>query len=206
MLDAHDRTASCPERFLQQAAQNNLTIAMPSTPASYFHFLRDHALSQRRAPLVVFTPKSMLRLKAAVSAATDLTEGQLQPVIGDAEADPTKVSRVLLCTGKITWDLMAARNDQTREDIAIVRIEQLYPLNIPAVHAALAWYSSNADFVWVQEEPENQGAWTYMLLNLVPHLDRVLTAITREASASTATGSHNVHAREQADLVTRALG
>lgn len=201
-----DHSSARPERYLQMAAQNNLTIAMPSAPASYFHLLRRQCLSPRRVPMVVFTPKSMLRHKRAVSAATDFTAAQFEPVIDDAAVQPQAVSRIILCAGKITWDLVTAREAANRDDVAIIRLEQLYPLPAAQIRAALNRYPRQAQLVWVQEEPENQGAWTYMLLNLVPHLDRVLLSVTREASASPATGSHSVHTREQAELVNRALG
>ncbi|MDP3972845.1 MAG: multifunctional oxoglutarate decarboxylase/oxoglutarate dehydrogenase thiamine pyrophosphate-binding subunit/dihydrolipoyllysine-residue succinyltransferase subunit [Candidatus Nanopelagicales bacterium] len=201
-----DHSSGRPERFLQMAAQDNMIVAMPSTPASYFHLLRRQILAAPQVPLIVFTPKSMLRLKAASSQASDFTDIAFRPVIGDETVDPNRVKRVLLCTGKITWDLRAARQEAGRNDVAIVRLEQLYPLPTEELRAELDRYPADAEFWWVQEEPENQGAWTYLLLNLVPHLDRVLMSATRPASASPATGSHRVHAWEQADLMSRALG
>jgi len=187
------------------AAQDNMTIAMPSTPASYFHFLRWQAKAPHHKPLVVFTPKSMLRLKAAASAKEDFTEAQLQPVIGDTSVDPTKVKSILLCSGKVTWDLMAARAKQERDDVAIVRCERLYPLPAEEILEILGGFPADSTLTWVQEEPENQGAWPYMLLNLVPHLDRVLSAVSRPASASPAVGLHSVFEREQAEIVERAF-
>ncbi len=200
-----DHSSARPERYLQMAAQDNMTIAMPSTPASYFHFLRWQALAPHHKPLVVFTPKSMLRLKAAASAKEDFTNRQLEPVIGDDTVDPSKVTSVLLCTGKVTWDLVAARTAQARDDVAIVRVERLYPLPTAEILAAVSKFPADATFTWVQEEPENQGAWPYMLLSLVRHLDRVLACVSRTASASPAVGSHSVFEREQAEIVEHAF-
>ncbi len=200
-----DHSSGRPERFLQLAAQDNLIISMPSTPASYFHLLRRQILAAPRVPLVVFTPKSMLRLKAASSTASDFTDSDFRPVIGDDTVDPDGVRRVLLCAGKVTWDLVNARRETGRGDVAIVRLERLYPLPVDELRAELDRYPAGAELCWVQEEPENQGAWTYLLLNLVPHLDRVLLSATRPASASPATGSQRVHLAEQAALISRAL-
>jgi 2-oxoglutarate dehydrogenase E1 component len=147
----------------------------------------------------------MLRLKAAASAKEDFTEAQLQPVIGDTSVDPTKVKSILLCSGKVTWDLMAARAKQERDDVAIVRCERLYPLPAEEILEILGGFPADSTLTWVQEEPENQGAWPYMLLNLVPHLDRVLSAVSRPASASPAVGLHSVFEREQAEIVERAF-
>ena len=200
-----DHSSARPERYLQMAAQDNMTIAMPSTPASYFHFLRWQAKAPHHKPLIVFTPKSMLRLKAASSRIEDFTEAQLQPVISDDVVDRDKVTKILLCAGKVTWDLMAARAARGRDDVAIVRLERLYPLPADEVREALAKFPTDASLTWVQEEPENQGAWPYMLLNLVPHLDRVLNCVSRPPSASPAVGLHSVFEREQADIVERAF-
>ena len=200
-----DHSSARPERFLQLAAQGNMTIAMPSTPASYFHCLRWQALSFHHKPLIIFTPKSMLRLKAAASAREDFTADAFRPVIADRTEDPSKVKIVLLCSGKVTWDLMAARAANHREDVAIVRIERLYPLPAEEVNEAIAPYSPQTRLRWVQEEPANQGAWPYMLLNMVPHLDRILESVARPPSASPASGSHAVYEREQAGLIQAAL-
>ena len=200
-----DHSSARPERYLQMAAQDNMTIAMPSTPASYFHFLRWQAKAPHHKPLIVFTPKSMLRLKAASSRIEDFTEAQLLPVISDDVVDRDKVTKILLCAGKVTWDLMAARAARGRDDVAIVRLERLYPLPADEVREALAKFPTDASLTWVQEEPENQGAWPYMLLNLVPHLDRVLNCVSRPPSASPAVGLHSVFEREQADIVERAF-
>jgi 2-oxoglutarate dehydrogenase E1 component len=205
-----DHSSGRIERFLQLFAEDNMTVAHPSTPASYFHLLRWHAYHEPRRPLVVFTPKSMLRLKAAASAVEDFTSGTFRPVIPETEGgiDPAGVRRVLLCGGKVYYDLLAARAKRTGsggEQVAIVRFEQLAPLSADDVTAALASYG-DAQLVWVQEEPANQGAWPFMALNLPALLGgRPLSCVSRAASASPASGSHKVHDQEQADLVDRAF-
>jgi 2-oxoglutarate decarboxylase len=200
-----DHSSARPERFLQLAAENNLTIAMCSTPANYFHLLRRQGLSSVRRPLVAFTPKSLLRHKAAISQLDDFTEGTFAPVIGDARtaAAPDRLRRVLVCSGKIFYDLEAARGE--RDDIAIVRVEQLYPLPAAEIRAELDRYP-DAELVWVQEEPENQGAWPYVALHLPAQLaGRALRVVSRRASAATAVGSHSVHEAQQQQVVNLAL-
>jgi 2-oxoglutarate dehydrogenase E1 component len=205
-----DHSSGRIERFLQLFAEDNMTVAHPSTPASYFHLLRWHAYHEPRRPLVVFTPKSMLRLKAAASAVEDFTSGRFRPVIPETEGgiDPAGVRRVLLCGGKVYYDLLAARAKRAGtggEQVAIVRFEQLAPLSADDVTAALAPYG-DAQLVWVQEEPANQGAWPFMALNLPALLGgRSLSCVSRAASASPASGSHKVHDQEQADLVDQAF-
>jgi len=200
-----DHSSARPERFLQMAAQGNMTVAMPSTPASYFHLLRWQALSAHHKPAIIFTPKSMLRLKAAASRIEEFTDGEFRPVIDDTSVNNDDVKLVLLCTGKITWELFAERERLGRKDVAIVRVERLYPLPIADIRKALDHFPNDAKLRWVQEEPENQGAWPYMLLNLVPHLDRLLASTTRPASAATATGLHSVFEREQKLLLADAF-
>ena len=201
-----DHTSGQPERWLQLAAEDNLRITNPTTPANYFHLLRRQALSPKRKPLVVFTPKSLLRHRACVSAVSDFTAGSFQPVLGDPEADPAAVKRVLLCTGKIYYDLLAARAERGITDTALIRLEQLYPLPVDEVRAALAAYPGAEDVAWVQEEPANRGAWSFIALNLLEHLDGVrLRRISRPAAAASATGSTKVHEIEQAALLQAAL-
>jgi 2-oxoglutarate dehydrogenase E1 component len=188
------------------AAENNVTVAICSTPANWFHLLRRQGLSKVRRPLVAFTPKSLLRLKAAVSQLDDFTTGTFQRVIPDATADPAKVERVVLCTGKVYYDLLAARTKDNREDIALVRVEQLYPLPADEARAEVARFP-DAELMWAQEEPANQGSWPFIALNLPQELDgRLLKHATRPASASPAVGSSSVHAQQQAELVAKALG
>jgi 2-oxoglutarate dehydrogenase E1 component len=201
-----DHTSGRPERWLQQAAEDNLRLAIPTTPANYFHLLRRQALSPKRKPLVVFTPKSLLRHKDCVSAVSDFTTGEFRPVIEDHQADPAAVRRVLLCSGKVYYDLAQARAARQLTDTAIVRVEQLAPLPVDQVRAALGSFPAVADVAWVQEEPANQGAWSFVALNLLEHLDGVrLRRISRPATAASATGSTKVHELEQAALIEAAL-
>jgi multifunctional 2-oxoglutarate metabolism enzyme len=194
-----------PERFLQLAAENNMTVAMCSTPANYFHLLRRQGLSPVRRPLIAFTPKSLLRLKAAVSDLDDFTTGTFRPVIGDT-VDPAGVRRLLMCSGKIYYDLIAERERTGRTDIGIVRVEQLYPLPADELMAELDRYP-DAELVWVQEEPANQGAWPFIALNLPEHLNgRVLARASRKPSASPAVGSVSVHEAQQREIVATCFG
>ncbi|HET9657434.1 MAG TPA: multifunctional oxoglutarate decarboxylase/oxoglutarate dehydrogenase thiamine pyrophosphate-binding subunit/dihydrolipoyllysine-residue succinyltransferase subunit, partial [Kineosporiaceae bacterium] len=201
-----DHSSGRIERYLQLCAENNMTVAMPSNPASHFHLLRRQAYARPRRPLVVFTPKSMLRLKAAASAVEDFTTGHFRTVIPDlAVTDPRHVDRVLLCSGKVYWDLLAERDRRKDGRTAIVRLEQLYPLDATSVLDAVDPFGA-AQLVWVQEEPANQGPWPFVALNLPEHLGgRPLLRVSRPASASPATGSSKKHAAEQATLVAQAF-
>ncbi|HEV2088658.1 MAG TPA: multifunctional oxoglutarate decarboxylase/oxoglutarate dehydrogenase thiamine pyrophosphate-binding subunit/dihydrolipoyllysine-residue succinyltransferase subunit, partial [Cryptosporangiaceae bacterium] len=206
-----DHSSGRIERFLQMCAEDNMTVANCTTPANWFHLLRRQTLSRHRRPLIAFTPKSLLRHRAAVSPLEDFTAGRFQPVIGDpgiagTPLDPAAVRRVLLCSGKVYYDLLAARDEHERSDIAIVRLEQLYPLPVAEMQAALDAYPAADDHVWVQEEPANQGAWTFVALNLLEELHGVrLRRVSRAAAASPAVGSSKVHAQDQKTLVDAAL-
>ncbi|MDP9239696.1 MAG: multifunctional oxoglutarate decarboxylase/oxoglutarate dehydrogenase thiamine pyrophosphate-binding subunit/dihydrolipoyllysine-residue succinyltransferase subunit, partial [Actinomycetota bacterium] len=208
-----DHSSARIGRFLQLCAEDNMTVANCTTPANYFHLLRRQALSTDvRRPLVVFTPKSLLRHKAAVSAVQDFTEGRFAPVLGDPlhgdpSFDPAGVQRVLLCSGKLFYDLAKAREKRGAGDVAIVRIEQLYPLPGREVAAQLAAYPNATAHIWVQEEPANEGAWQFMALNLPEHLPSgvSLRRVSRPASASPAAGAHRVHEAEQAALIDAAF-
>ncbi|WP_425596892.1 multifunctional oxoglutarate decarboxylase/oxoglutarate dehydrogenase thiamine pyrophosphate-binding subunit/dihydrolipoyllysine-residue succinyltransferase subunit [Serinicoccus marinus] len=200
-----DHSSARIERFLQQCAEDNMKVAYPSTPASYFHLLRAHSMARPRRPLIVFTPKAMLRLKAAASSVQDFTEGTFEPVLPDrVELDKSKVERVLLASSKLVYDLEDERTKSEDERTAILRVEQLYP--VPGKQLAdLTSQYPEAELVWVQNEPKNQGAWPFMALNLPEALqqhgeDRPLRVVSRPASASPATGSAKVHAVEQAAL------
>ena len=198
-----DHSSARIERFLQLCAEDNMTVAAPSTPASYFHLLRKQAYSRPRRPLIVFTPKSMLRLRAATSQVEDFTSGTFLPVIGDeAAAEKGGVSKVVLTTGKLHWELKAAREKRGADEVALVRLEQLYPLDVEAIREVLAPFGE-AEIVWAQEEPENQGAWPHVAMNLQPALGRSISVVSRPASASPATGSAKEHLVEQAALVER---
>ena len=200
-----DHSSARIERYLQMCAQDNMTVAMPSTPASYFHLLRWQALAPHHKPLVVLTPKSMLRLKAATSATHEFTSGTFRPVIGDDTVEASGVRRVLISSGKVTYDLLAEREKQGRPDVAIVRLERLAPLPLDELAAALAAYPRDAELVYVQEEPANQGAWSFVVLNTPTFDGRALRRISRPAAATTAVGTHKVHEVEQRALVAEAF-
>ena len=197
-----DHSSARIERYLQLCAEDNMTVAYPSTPASYFHLLRAHATARPRKPLVVFTPKAMLRLKAAASSPEDFTSGTFEPVLPDTEQlDAESVDRVLIASSKLVWDLEDDRRKREDTRTAILRMEQLYP--VPGAQlAALTKKYPNAELVWAQNEPENQGAWPFMALNLPKALaqhgeERPLRVVSRPASASPSAGSTKVHAVEQ---------
>jgi 2-oxoglutarate dehydrogenase E1 component len=201
-----DHTSGRPERWLQMAAEDNMRIVVPTTPANHFHLLRRQALSPKRKPLIVFTPKSLLRHKLCVSSVSDFSTGTFQTVIGDSLVDAASVKRVLLCSGKVYYDLLQARNERGITDTAIVRLEQLYPLPVEELRAELARYAGAVDFAWVQEEPANQGAWSFVALNLLEHLEGVrLRRISRPAAAAPSVGSAKLHDIEQAALLEAAL-
>jgi len=201
-----DHSSARIERYLQLCAENNMTVAQPSTPANHFHLLRRQAYARPRRPLVVFTPKSMLRLKAASSNVADFTTGSFQMVIDDERGlNKQSVKRVLFCSGKVYWDLLAEAEKRGDQQTAIVRVEQLYPTPVDEIKQVYAQYPG-AELFWVQDEPANQGPWTYIGLFLPKYMDgQVAKLISRPASASPATGSAKRHAVEQADLVERAF-
>jgi 2-oxoglutarate decarboxylase len=186
-----------------------MTVAQPSTPANYFHLLRRHALDGVHRPLVVFTPKSMLRLPAAVSPVEDFVSGRFAPVLDDsALSDPAAVHRVLLCSGKISYELAAERQRRGIGDIAIVRVEQLYPVPQEQLATVLERYPNATDMCWVQEEPANQGAWPcygLSLPELLPERLGKLRRISRRAMAAPSAGSAKVHEVEQRELITAAF-
>lgn len=206
-----DHSSARPERFLQLCAQNNMTVAMPTSPSNYFHLLRWQVHNPHHKPLVVFTPKSMLRLKAAASTADEFTTGQFQPVIGDSSVDPAAVKKVVFCAGKVYYDLDAERKKRGVTDTAIIRIERLYPLPGAELQAEIAKYPNAEKYLWAQEEPANQGAWPFIALNLIDHLDLAVGAevphgerlrrISRPHGSSPAVGSAKRHQAEQEQLV-----
>ncbi|MFF8629447.1 multifunctional oxoglutarate decarboxylase/oxoglutarate dehydrogenase thiamine pyrophosphate-binding subunit/dihydrolipoyllysine-residue succinyltransferase subunit [Streptomyces werraensis] len=205
-----DHSSARPERFLQLCAQNNMTVAMPTSPSNYFHLLRWQVHNPHHKPLVVFTPKSMLRLKAAASKADEFTTGQFRPVIGDT-VDPAAVKKVVFCAGKVYYDLVAERKKRGADDTAIIRIERLYPLPGAELQAEIKKYPNAEKYLWAQEEPANQGAWPFIALNLIDHLDLAVGAdlphderlrrISRPHSSSPAVGSAKRHQAEQEQLV-----
>ncbi|MEU1705005.1 multifunctional oxoglutarate decarboxylase/oxoglutarate dehydrogenase thiamine pyrophosphate-binding subunit/dihydrolipoyllysine-residue succinyltransferase subunit [Streptomyces sp. NPDC005706] len=206
-----DHSSARPERFLQLCAQNNMTVAMPTSPANYFHLLRWQVHNPHHKPLVVFTPKSMLRLKAAASKAEEFTSGEFRPVIGDSSVDPAAVRKVVFCTGKVYYDLEAERHKRGATDTAIIRIERLYPLPGAELQAEVNKYPNAEKYLWTQEEPANQGAWPFIALNLIDHLDLAVGAdipagerlrrISRPHGSSPAVGSAKRHQAEQEQLM-----
>jgi 2-oxoglutarate dehydrogenase E1 component len=195
------------ERFLELSVDDNWQVMNLTTPAQYFHALRRQVLAPWRKPLVQMAPKSLLRHPAAVSPLEDLSSGRFMPVLPDDQADPAEVTRVLLCSGKIFYELAAARGAQKARHVAIVRLEQLYPLAVEALRGVVGRYREGAEVVWVQEEPSNMGAWDYVELHLPPLLGgRRLTCVSRPPSASPAAGSATRHKLEQEGLLNQALG
>ena len=198
------------ERFLQLCAANNLCVCYPSTPAQYFHLLRRQVQRGFERPLIVMTPKSLLRLPAASSSLDELTSGGFQPVIDESDAgDSDSVQRIVLCSGKVFYDLVDARkkSEPAGSRVALIRLEQFYPFPQKALEKAIARYPNAKELVWCQEEPKNMGGWTFMesrLENLLPRCDRP-RYIGRAESASPATGNYAVHLREQEQLVQEAL-
>jgi 2-oxoglutarate dehydrogenase E1 component len=195
------------ERFLQMAAEDNIQVCNVTTPAQIFHLLRRQVHRKIRKPLIVFTPKSLLRLPEASSTLADLAHGRFQRTIGDPAVAPANAKRVLLCSGKVYYDLLKARSDANAADIAIVRLEQLYPLH-QELPDALAGYPDGTPLVWVQEEPKNAGAWYFLHATLRDLVGTrlPLSCVARDASASPATGSTASHELEQRRLLSAALG
>ncbi|GAA2400523.1 multifunctional oxoglutarate decarboxylase/oxoglutarate dehydrogenase thiamine pyrophosphate-binding subunit/dihydrolipoyllysine-residue succinyltransferase subunit [Streptomyces glaucosporus] len=208
-----DHSSGRIERFLQLCAQNSMTVAMPTLPSNYFHLLRWQVHNPHHKPLIVFTPKSMLRLKAATSRAEEFTSGGFRPVIGDDSVDPAQVTKVVFCSGKIYYDLDAERRKRGVTDTAIIRLERLYPLPGREIQEEMARYGNASKIVWAQEEPANQGAWPFIALNLVDHLDVFIGAgkapsayrlrrVSRPSSSSPAVGSAKRHQAEQQQLIS----
>jgi 2-oxoglutarate dehydrogenase E1 component len=190
------------ERYLQLCAENNLQVCYPTTPANYFHLLRRQVKQDIVRPLVVMTPKSLLRLPEASSTVAELTNGNFQTVIDDANADKSKVKRIVLCSGKVYYDLEKAKN----ENVAVVRLEQFYPFPKAKLQEVFASYNNATELIWCQEEPRNMGGWTFV----EPRLNEIKGKLTldyagRIASASPATGSYAIHNLEQAKLVEEAM-
>jgi 2-oxoglutarate dehydrogenase E1 component len=196
------------ERYLQLCAENNLAVCYPTTPAQYFHLLRRQVGRGMERPLVVMTPKSLLRLPAATSTIDELANGGFKPVIDDAEiTDAAAVKKIVLCSGKVYYDLIDARKKAPESRVAIVRVEQFYPFPLTMIREVMGRYENARELVWAQEEPQNMGGWTFMqerLENLLPSCERP-RYVGRSASASPATGSYSIHQKEQAQLVADAL-
>ncbi|PJN42516.1 2-oxoglutarate dehydrogenase E1 component [Streptomyces sp. CB02959] len=206
-----DHSSARIERFLQLCAQNNMTVAMPTLPSNYFHLLRWQVHNPHHKPLIVFTPKSMLRLKAAASKTAEFVTGGFRPVIGDSTVKPEDVRKVVFCSGKVYYDLEEERVKRGAFDTAVVRIERLYPLPGKELQAEIAKFPNAEKYLWAQEEPANQGAWPFLGLNLIDHLDLAVGAdvphgerlrrISRPHGSSPAVGSAKRHQAEQAQLM-----
>ncbi len=194
------------ERFLQLAAEDNIQVCNLTTPAQFFHLLRRQVKRNWRKPLIVFTPKSLLRHHEAVSPLDQMAEGSFQRVIADDAVDPSKVRRILLCSGKVYYDLAAERRRRSCSDVAIVRLEQLYPLS-GALTKALAPYRDGTPVLWVQEEPRNMGAWYFVNARQAALFEgrHPVSVASRAESASPATGSKAAHDLEQKMLIDEAF-
>jgi 2-oxoglutarate dehydrogenase E1 component len=193
------------ERYLQLCADDNMQVAYPSTPAQYFHILRRQIKRDFRKPLILMTPKSLLRHKVCVSSVEELVKGRFHEVLDDTEADPRRVRRVVMCSGKVYYDLLDRRQKMdNREQVALVRMEQFYPFEQEQLRRILHRYEKAQEWVWVQEESANMGAWGFM----EPRLREMgcdFHYVGRDVSASPATGSKRIHDREQKELVETAL-
>ncbi|HEY0237760.1 MAG TPA: multifunctional oxoglutarate decarboxylase/oxoglutarate dehydrogenase thiamine pyrophosphate-binding subunit/dihydrolipoyllysine-residue succinyltransferase subunit, partial [Friedmanniella sp.] len=209
-----DHSSARIERFLLLAAEEAFVVAQPSTPASYFHLLRRHALNERHRPVIVATPKSMLRNKQAVSMPDEFTSGTWQPVLADPTiTDPSAVEKVLLCSGKVRWDLVTRRKQNGQEGlVAIIPVERLYPLPAQQIADQLARFERVSEVTWVQDEPTNQGAWPFMALNLpaalreaVPGRRWELLSVTRPASSAPSVGSAKVSEQQQKAMLDAAF-
>jgi len=202
-----EHSSARPERFLQLCADNNMQVCQPTTPAQIYHLLRRQMIRLFRKPLVILTPKSLLRHKEAVSDLSDLARGSFHTVLGEtAELDPKKVKRVIACSGKVYYELRNARGE--RDDVAIIRIEQLYPFPHKAFSAELKKYPNVTEVVWCQDEPQNQGYWFQIQHNLLENLDenQKLSYAGRPASASPAVGYYAKHNEQQKALIQAAFG
>ena len=198
------------ERYLQLCAEDNMQVCYPTTPAQMFHMLRRQQVRPYRKPLVVMSPKSLLRHRLSVSPLADITHGQFQAVIDEVDRlDKAKVKRVLACSGKVYFDLLEARRQHGIEDVAIIRLEQLYPFPKDEMQAMLAQYPNANELVWVQEEPRNQGAWSMLLSarHLRGCIDErnALTCVARPYSASPAVGYASLHLEQQQTIIDEAL-
>ena len=209
-----DHSSARLERFLNLCSEDALAVCQPSTPASYSHLLRQHAYVNMHRPVVIATPKSMLRNKMATSDPEEFTTGRWRPVLPDPSiTDPTAVTRIILCSGKVRWELVKQRKAASLDgQLAIIPMERLYPLPVDELAEVLAPYTNVTDVRWVQEEPENQGAWYYMLTHLpqamsekLPGFFDGLVGITRPPSSAPSVGQHSVHIREEQELLEKAM-
>ncbi|MGZ8317369.1 MAG: 2-oxoglutarate dehydrogenase E1 component, partial [Telluria sp.] len=204
-----EHSSARPERFLQLCAENNMQVVQPTTAAQIFHLLRRQMVRQFRKPLVIMTPKSLLRNKEAGSPLTDLSKGAFNTVIGETDAaiDAKKVKRVVACSGKVYFDLVGARKTRGQTDTAIIRVEQLYPFPHKSFAAELKKFPNATEVVWAQDEPQNQGAWFQIQHNLFENMEagQRLAYAGRPASAAPAVGYYDKHYAQQKDLLETAF-
>jgi multifunctional 2-oxoglutarate metabolism enzyme len=201
-----DHSSARIERFMTLCADDAFVVAQPSTPASYFHLLRLHSLGEEHRPLIVFTPKSMLKRKEAASRPEDFLNGTFRPFLADDQADAGAVDTLLLCSGRVTWDLAVERGK--REDgqrFAIARVEQLYPRPLAEIRAEIGRYPNLKNLRWVQDEPRNMGPWPHYALNVVPELGMPVEPVTRPESSSPSVGTIKRHSAEQKELLEKAF-
>lgn len=206
-----DHSSARIERYLQLAAQNNMRITQPSTPAQHFHLLRSQAYQRPRKPLIVFTPKQLLRLNAATSPVEDFTRGSFHEVLQESQdevlANASNVDRIILTSGRVYYDLVKARAKRNDKSTAIVRLEQYYPLAEEALAKALGAFPSSAELVWVQDEPRNMGAWPFLALNITDAATggRTLRVVSRPSSAAPSAGTAAMHAEQNERLMEAAF-
>ena len=203
-----EHSSARPERFLQLCAENNIQVCQPTNPAQIFHLLRRQITSMLRKPLIILTPKSLLRNKEAVSPLADLSAGNFQNIIGDTTAKAKKVKRLIACSGKVYYDLINRRRENTAENVAIIRIEQLYPFPAEEFTAQLEHYPALKEIVWCQDEPKNQGYWRFLQHYIMKAMTpgQQFGYAGRLASASTACGYAATHALQQKALLDQAFG
>lgn len=202
-----EHTSARLERMLQLCAEENMQVVYPTTPASIFHFLRRQQLRKVRKPLIVMSPKSLLRHPDVVSDISEIADGtKLNLVISD-DLDPKNVKKMVICSGKVYYDLLQARRDGKINNVALIRVEQLYPFPVKELNKEIEKYSKSAKIIWCQEEPKNMGAWTYLCSRVLENIDRgsEFTLVSRPESASPATGYAKIHKKEQTNLVEKAL-
>ena len=191
------------ERFLTLCANENIIVANCTTPANYFHLLRRQQKFPFRKPLVVMTPKSLLRHPKVISSLEELATGSFQPIIDDATADAKKVEKLVLCSGKLYYELLAKKEEMNDEKVALVRLEQLYPLDQEKLQTLFNKYSGKKELIWAQEEPENMGAWTYILRNLRNENIQVIAPV---ASGTPAPGTHKKFEKNQKGVINAVFG
>jgi 2-oxoglutarate dehydrogenase E1 component len=198
------------ERFLQLCASENIQVCVPSSPKQIFHLLRRQAIRKMRTPLIVISPKSLLRSPNAVSSLDDLTDGSFDCVIDDKIKEPNKVKKAIMCSGKVFYELLQKRDEEKRDDIALIRIEQLYPFPYDDLEEILTKYQNAKEFVWCQEEPLNQGAWfshRHRIQRVLDRLDddKVVNLVSRPAAAAPAVGLMKLHLQQQKQVINEAI-